>query len=214
MLHELLTTWFHWVEQWGYVGVFVLMALESSIVPVPSEVVLPPAAFWASQGRMDFWGVVLAGTLGSYAGSVASYYMAQWVGEPVLRRYGKYVMLSEDKLLFAERWVREYGVVGIFVSRMLPVVRHLISMPAGIFRMRFGAFSISTLAGAGIWCTVLSAFGAKVLGDSPELLNSPEDMVHVMKAKLIWFVGGVLALGVLYAGVKLTKSRLKEKAPA
>src|SRR6478609_11922956 len=127
MLHGLFQIWFQWVDQWGYFGVFVLMAMESSIIPVPSEVVMPPAAFWAAQGRMDFWGVVLAGTLGSYVGSVASYFGAQLIGQPVLKRYGKYVLLPAEKLELAQTWVRQYGVAGIFVARLLPVVRHLIS---------------------------------------------------------------------------------------
>src|SRR4029079_15288709 len=97
MLHELLRTWFHWVDQWGYLGVFILMAMESSIIPVPSEVVMPPAAFWAAQGRMSMAGVVLAGTLGSYFGSVVSYLVSKWVGQPILRKYGKYFFLPVEK---------------------------------------------------------------------------------------------------------------------
>src|SRR5689334_2694981 len=151
MFHELLRTWFQWVEMWGYWGVFVLMAMESSIIPVPSEVVMPPAAYWAAQGRMSFAGVVLAGTLGSYVGSVISYWGARWLGVPFLKRYGKYFLLSPDKLDMAGRWVNQYGTAGIFVARLLPVVRHLISMPAGVFKMPFGRFSLVTILGAGIW---------------------------------------------------------------
>lgn len=207
MLHELIRVWFGWVENWGYAGVFFLMALESSIVPVPSEVVMPPAAFWAAQGKMNFWGVVLAGTLGSYAGSVASYFGAQWLGLPILRRYGKYFLLPPDKIEMAEKWVKQYGVAGVFVARLLPVVRHLISMPAGVFRMNFLSFSVVTLVGAGLWCAILSWFGQQVLGGHPELLNSPAEMVHVMKSKLQWFVAGVAVLGVLYAFVLRFKNR-------
>src|SRR3954468_4182764 len=97
MLHELIKVWFGWVEAWGYAGVFLLMALESSIVPVPSEIIMPPAAFWAAQGRMSFVGVILAGTFGSLFGSLVSYFVAQWAGRPLLRRYGKYVLMPEAK---------------------------------------------------------------------------------------------------------------------
>lgn len=201
MLHELMKTWFVWVEQWGYWGVFILMAMESSIIPVPSEVVMPPAAFWAAQGKMSFWGVVFAGTAGSWFGSIISYLVAQWVGLPFIKRYGRYFLFSEQKILLAEKWVSQYGVPGIFVARLLPVVRHLISIPAGVFRMPVLKFSIVTTLGAFIWCTILSWFGQEVLGGNPELLNSPAEMVHVMKSKLHLFVGGVVVLAVLYAFV-------------
>lgn len=209
MLHEWIRIWFHWVEQWGYWGVFVLMALESSIVPVPSEIVMPPAAFWAAQGRMDFWGVVLAGTAGSWVGSAISYWVAGWLGRPFLARYGKYVLMPEDKVQMAEAWVKQFGMAGIFFARLLPVVRHLISMPAGILKMPFGKFSLVTTVGAGLWCTILSFFGSKIIGESPELLSSPEAMSHVIKAKLIWFVAAVLAFCVLYFGVVIYASRTR-----
>ncbi|MBS2022836.1 MAG: DedA family protein [Deltaproteobacteria bacterium] len=199
MLHSLLKTWFHWVEAWGYLGVFLLMALESSIVPIPSEIVMPPAAYWAAQGRMTLWGVILAGTAGSYAGSAISYWVAQWVGLPVVNKFGKYVLIGPDKVEMAKSWVERYGVMGIFLARLLPVVRHLISIPAGILKMRFGSFSAATLTGAFLWCTVLSWFGQKVLGEAPQLLDSPEAMVAAIKAKLLWFVLGAVGFGVLYA---------------
>jgi membrane protein DedA with SNARE-associated domain len=201
MLHELLKTWFHLVEAWGYTGVVLLMALESSIVPVPSEVVMPPAAFWAAQGRMNLWGVIAAGTFGSWLGSAISYWVSRQVGLPFLERFGKYILMPPEKLHMAEAWVRRYGAMGIFLARLLPVVRHLISIPAGVLRMPFGAFSAYTLAGAGLWCAVLSWFGMKVLGDQPQLLQSPQAMVAAIKAKLIWFVAGALAFGVLYVAM-------------
>ena len=209
MLHELLITWFGWVEQWGYWGVFLLMAMESSIFPVPSEVVMPPAAFWAAQGKMSFWGVVLAGTAGSWFGSAVTYWVAQWLGLPFLRKFGRFFLLSVDKLALGERWVTQFGVAGVFVARLLPVVRHLISIPAGLFRMKFLPFSVVTTVGAGIWCTILSWFGEKILGDSPELLQSPEAMVAVMKDKLSWIVIAVVLFAALYAVVLRWKSQTR-----
>ncbi|MBI3534125.1 MAG: DedA family protein [Deltaproteobacteria bacterium] len=198
MLHELIKIWFHWVEAWGYWGVFILMAMESSVLPVPSEVVMPPAAFWAAQGKMNFWLVVLAGTAGSYFGSLLNYLAARYFGFPLIKRFGKYLFLPPDKLELASNWVKAYGSTGIFIARFLPVVRHLISIPAGVFKMPMLSFSVATTVGAGLWCFVLSWFGNRVIGDAPELLNSPEDMVRVMKAKLIWFVAAIVILGVLY----------------
>src|SRR6478609_3748137 len=98
LFHEMIKMWFHWVEAWGYWGVFVLMAMESSIIPVPSEVVMPPAAFWAAQGRMDSTGVVLAGTAGSYFGSFLNYWISRWLGVPVIRKYGKFFLLPPGKV--------------------------------------------------------------------------------------------------------------------
>ena len=211
MLHSLIKTWFHWLEAWGYLGVFLLMALESSIVPVPSEVVMPPAAFWAAQGRMSLAGVILAGTAGSWFGSAVSYWVSRAVGLPVLQRFGKYVLIGPDKIATGEKWVLQYGAGGIFAARLLPVVRHLISIPAGILRMPFGKFCAVTVAGAGLWCAVLSWFGMKVLGDQPQLLDSPEQMVLVIKAKLGWFVAAVVALAVAYVVMVVIRDR---KAPA
>ncbi len=207
MLHELLAIWFGWVRDWGYLGVFVLMAMESSIFPVPSEVVMPPAAYWAAQGQFDFWGIVLAGTAGSWFGSAVTYWVARWAGAPVVKRYGKWFLLGPEKIKMAEVWVRDFGTLGIFIARLLPVVRHLISIPAGLFRMPFVPFSLVTTAGAFLWCSVLSWFGKEVIGDRPDLLNSPDAMVAVMKERLIYFIVAVLLLGALTFLVKWKSRR-------
>lgn len=212
MFHQLLVVWFHWVRDLGYGGVIFLMALESSIFPVPSEVVMPPAAFWAAQGKMNFWAVVLAGTFGGYLGSIASYFLAQAVGLPLIKKYGKYFLLGPDKLQMAEAWVKEFGITGVFVARLLPVVRHLISIPAGILKMDFKKFSIATVLGAFTWCLILSWFGQQVLGDQPELLSSPEALVAACKAKLQWFIIAVLAFVMLYAVVVRFKRRVTIKS--
>lgn len=205
--HALLKIWFHFVETWGYLGVFLLMALESSIVPIPSEIVMPPAAYWAAQGRMSFWLVVLAGTAGSWFGSIVSYAVSRLVGEPVVRRYGKFVFIPPDKLAAMEKWVREYGVSGIFFARLLPVVRHLVSIPAGILKMPVGAFSAATTAGAFLWCAVLSWFGMKVIGDAPQLLESPAELAHALKAKMHVVVIGVVLFAAAYAAMTWLKKR-------
>ena len=208
--HHLLTVWFHFVETWGYLGVFLLMALESSVVPIPSEIVMPPAAYWAAQGRMSFWLVVLAGTAGSWFGSIVSYGVSRAVGEPFVRRYGKYVFVSEDKLKVMEGWIAEYGVSGVFFARLLPVVRHLVSIPAGVLRMPVGAFSAATTAGAFLWCAVLSWFGMKVIGDAPQLLDSPAELAHVLKAKMALVVVAVVLFAAAYAAMLALRKRAKK----
>jgi membrane protein DedA with SNARE-associated domain len=207
LLHSLILFWFELLKNWGYGGVFILMAMESSIIPVPSEIVMPPAAFWAAQGKMNIWGVILAGTLGSYVGSAISYWVAQWIGLPLIQRYGKRFMISEEKMFFAQKVIEKYGAMGIFISRLLPVVRHLISIPAGILKMPFLKFSIVTTVGAGIWCAILSWAGQELIGAHPELLDSPEALSAVIKTKLLGFVLAVGVFGALYAAVVWMKRR-------
>src|SRR5213596_2012841 len=150
MLHDLLQVWFGWVRDGGYLGVIVLMAMESSILPVPSEIVIPPAAFWAAQGQMTFGGVVLAGTFGSWLGSAISYWASRWIGRAVILRWGRIILITPGSLNRAEHFVQRYEVGGVFFARLLPVLRHLISIPAGIARMSFGVFSLVTVLGAAV----------------------------------------------------------------
>ena len=146
----------------GYPAVMLLMAIESSIVPLPSELVIPPAAHWAHTGQLPLtvWGVVLAGTIGSWLGATVMYWVSRLAGRPLVLRYGRYIFIPPEKVEGAERWAQHYGSMGIFISRLLPVVRHLIGIPAGIVRMDFKLFSLFTLLGSGIcapcWLTSAS----------------------------------------------------------
>lgn len=208
MMHHLLQTWFHWVEQGGYAGIIILMAMESSIFPVPSEVVVPPAAFWAAKGSMNFWGVVAAGTFGSWLGAAATYWVSRWLGRVVVVRWGKYFFISPEKLARAERWVHRYEAGGIFFARLLPVVRHLISIPAGVIRMDFGTFSLMTVVGSAIWCWVLAYFGVKAYEVEPTLIDDPAALVHFIKSQCLWIVGVIAGLTALYVLVmRLTANR-------
>jgi membrane protein DedA with SNARE-associated domain len=214
VFHSLFTLWFQLVHDWGYAGVFTLMAIESTVFPLPSEVVMPPAAYWAVQGRMNFWGVVFAGTLGSWAGSAISYFVARSLGRPLILKFGRYVFVPEKKWIMAEQWIQRYGGPGIFFARLLPVVRHLVSLPAGAARMNFRVFSLMTLAGSFTWCLVLAWFGARVLADQPRLMEDPEALVHVLKDKLLWFVLAVVVMGGLYVLVEWMGKRLRRQAVA
>lgn len=211
-VHDLIRIWFEFVRDHHYLGVFLLMAAESSIIPVPSEVVMPPAAYWAAQGHMSFWGVVLAGTAGSWFGSAVSYWVSLWIGRPLVMRYGKYLLMPPKKIELAEGWAQRNGLKGVFVARLLPVVRHLISIPAGILRMKFLPFSIVTTVGAGIWCYILAWWGMKVLGDEPKLIEDPDAMVTVIKDKMLWFVGAIVVLAILFV-IATRKKKQPEQAP-
>jgi membrane protein DedA with SNARE-associated domain len=207
-MHHLLEFWFNFLNQWGYLGIILLMAMESSIIPVPSEVVIPPAAFWAAQGKMSLWGVIAAGTFGSWLGSAISYWLALWLGRFVIVKWGKYFLISEEKLERAERFVHRYEAGGIFFARLLPVIRHLISIPAGIVRMRFGLFSAMTIVGSFVWCSVLAFFGQKIAQDHPDLISDPDALVATIKSESHLLVLFVLGFCILYmVAMRLTAKK-------
>jgi membrane protein DedA with SNARE-associated domain len=159
------------LSQGGYWLIGALMALESTLIPIPSETIVPPAAYLArTQGNLSVAGVVLAATLGSWVGASVMYWGARWLGRPLVMRLGPYVGLSVAKIELAERWSAHYGWAGVFFSRLLPVIRHLIGIPGGILRLDFRWYSAATLAGSLLWCSVLAWLGATV-GDHPELLR-------------------------------------------
>ena len=203
-MHHLLETWFSWVLTGGYLGIIVLMAMESSIFPVPSEIVIPPAAFLAAQGKLSFSGVVVAGTLGSYLGSAITYWASRLIGRPLIVKYGRFVFVSPKKLEQAEQWLARYEAGGVFFARLLPVVRHLISIPAGIVRMNFGVFSLVTIAGSALWCWILAYLGDKAYRLEPQLLTSPEALEHFIRQQS----KGILLLIAVFAGLYMLALRL------
>jgi membrane protein DedA with SNARE-associated domain len=195
-MHELLASLLEWylgaLDQGGYLLVAALMAMESSIIPLPSEFVIPAAAHLAhSRGIMSFTGVVIAGTVGSWVGASVMYWVSRLLGRPLLIRFGRYVLITEEKIRHAEAWSSHYGTVGVFVSRLLPVIRHLIGIPAGIVRLNFWRYSLATVAGSALWCTVLAWVGVTA-GQDPEVLAGS---VHRIS---LWVGGLMLAIGALY----------------
>jgi len=197
-LHHLLVSWMQFILDWGYLGIFVMMAFESTAVPIPAEIVIPPAAYWAAQGKLSLAGVILAATAGSWVGSAISYWIAWKLGRPLVDRWGKYVFMSPQKIAKADDWFDAYGAGGIFVARLLPAIRHLISIPAGLFKMNFKWFSLMTIAGAGIFCAALAWFGQRVIGDRPDLMQNPEALTAVLKEKLIYLIAFAVVIGALY----------------
>ncbi len=180
------------LEQGGYGLVALMMALESTVFPLPSELVIPPAAHLAAiNGKMSVVGVVIAGTIGSWVGAALMYWAARGLGRPVLNRYAGYVLLSAEKITAAEHFASRYGSIGVFVARFLPVIRHLIGIPAGLVRLDFGLYSLMTLLGSGLWCAVLAYIGIKA-GQDTALRNGS---LHELT---LWLVGSAVALGLLY----------------
>ena len=193
MFKGLINWYWATLKTGGYPLIGLLMAIESSIVPLPSEVIIPPAAHLAHTGQIPLtWaGIVAAGTIGSWLGATIMYWASRLAGRPLVLRYGPYVLISRKKVEGAERWAQHFGSMGIFISRLLPVVRHLIGIPAGIVRMDYRAFSIYTLLGSGIWCGVLSYVGIK-MGQDEQLMKGELHRIT------LWLGGAMLVLGGMY----------------
>jgi membrane protein DedA with SNARE-associated domain len=159
MLHTVIDWLLTTIGAMGYPGIFLLMAMESSVIPIPSELVMPPAGYLAQQGEMNMLAAILCGTAGSLAGAYANYFAAHYLGRPLVLKYGRYVWITEEKFAHVETFFHKHGEISTFIGRLLPVVRHLISLPAGLAGMHHWKFSLYTLLGAGIWVTVLTWIG-------------------------------------------------------
>ena len=195
-MHDLFKELIEWylrsLETGGYALIVLLMFIESTFLPLPSELIIPPAAHLAyTKGNMSLLGIVLAGALGSWLGATAMYWVSRLAGRPLILKYGKYFLVSSEKVAQAERWAAAYGNFGIFASRLLPVVRHLIGIPAGIVQMNYWKFSVWTLVGSGLWCGVLCWLGVKA-GQDQALMNG--DLHRIT----IWGAGILAVLGVIY----------------
>src|SRR5882724_433502 len=184
----------------GYPAIVLLMTMESSVLPITSEAIMPPAAYLAWSDGINFFnfhfvgwpaeiGLVIAGAIGSWLGATIVYWLARIAGRLLLERYGRYILLTPEKIRKSENWMSHYGAAGVFVARLLPGARQLVGIPAGIARMNYLMFSIFTLLGATIWCSVLCWLGVKIGAD----ITKGE--MH----KVIFSVGGTaLVLGGLY----------------
>jgi len=160
----------------GYTGIFIMMFLESSFFPFPSEVVMIPAGYLASKGEMNIYLVLLFGILGSLAGALFNYYFAIKLGRAFLLRYGKYVLISEETILKMEDFFKAHGHISTFSGRLIPVVRQYISLPAGLARMNIFVFSLYTSLGAGIWVLILTILGY-FLGNNQALVK---EYLHII----------------------------------
>jgi membrane protein DedA with SNARE-associated domain len=196
-MHQLIQNlwdWYHHALQTGgYPAIALLMAMESSCLPLPSELIIPPAAHLADTGQihLGYAGIVLAGALGSWLGATIMYWFARLAGRPLILRFGKFVLFPPEKLAKAERWSSHYGAMGVFIARLLPGARQLVGIPAGIARMDYLKFSIFTLLGSTIWCAVLCYVGVKA-GQDEKLMHGE------IRQVAIWLGGAMIFLGGLY----------------
>jgi membrane protein DedA with SNARE-associated domain len=207
-VHQLLQHWSEWVLTGGYIGIIVLMAMGSTPIPLPAEIVVPPAAFLAAQGQLNLTGVILATTLGAYLGAAIMYWLSLWLGRPLVVKFGKFILFPPKKLEEAEHWLARYEAGGIFFARLLPGVRHLISIPAGIVRMNFTVFSVMTLLGSAISCSILAYLGVRAQHVAPDLLKNPDALVRFVRGQSHWLVLVVLAFAALYiVSIRLSKRK-------
>lgn len=186
-MHQIMEMLVDTIGAMGYPGLFILMAMESSVFPVPSELVMPPAGYLAHQGSMNIWLAILCGTAGSLVGAYANYFAAHYLGRPLLLRYGRYVWITEEKFSRIETFFHSHGEISTFIGRLLPVIRHLISLPAGLAGMNHFRFALYTLLGAFIWVTILTWLGWFV-GANQTLI-----MAYSHKA-LAWVIVGCVLL--------------------
>ncbi len=175
----------------GYFGVFFLMVMESMVIPIPSELVLPFAGFLISRGDFSFLSVMIASSLGSIVGSLISYYMGKYGGNAFVINFGKYVLLDEQDLKKAEQWFEKRGEYTIFISRFIPVVRHLISIPAGIGKMPLKRFVLYTIAGASMWNFIL-IYAGYLLGEHWNRIKHYSEPISLTVAAVlviafVWF---------------------------
>ena len=192
MIAEIIEWIVSTVGSLGYPGIFILMLLESSFVPFPSEVIMIPAGYLASKGEMHILVVVLCGVFGSLFGALINYYLAVWLGRPFLLHYGKYVMFNEIHLQKMEIFFQRHGHISTFTGRLIPMVRQYISIPAGLARMKIAMFCFYTSLGAGIWVVILTLLGY-FIGENEALIKEYlRDIIAVL------FVCCVIGVGIYW----------------
>jgi len=174
------------VSSFGYTGIFFAMALESACIPLPSEIIMPFSGFVVSEGKLGLLEITLSGALGNLFGSIVAYQVGLRGGRPFLEKYGKYVLLSRKKLDLADDWFRKYGDRAVLISRVLPVIRTYISLPAGIAGMDFKKFAFYTFAGSLPWCLALGYIGV-LLGPKWDSLKG---WFHIFDAIIIISIMG------------------------
>jgi len=187
MIHALAQTLVDLIFDWGYLGIFLLMAVESSFVPFPSEIVLIPAGYLASQGDMSITIIMIYALSGSLVGAFINYFLALTLGRKFLLRYGHYFFIKEETLLKMEDFFAKHGHISTFTGRLIPAVRQLISIPAGLARMNIAEFIAYTTLGAGIWALVLTLLGY-FIGENQALINQYLKQITTITIALLFII--------------------------
>ena len=191
MIHELAQQLVDLIFDWGYLGIFIMMAIESSFIPFPSEIVLVPAGYLASKGEMSITYIMMSALSGSMVGAFVNYYLAFTLGRKFLLRYGKYFFISPEALQKMEHFFKKHGHISTFTGRLIPGIRQLISIPAGLAKMNILEFSVFTMLGAGIWALILTLLGYYI-GENEALIK------EYLREITIAVVALLAVVGVLY----------------
>jgi membrane protein DedA with SNARE-associated domain len=181
----------HFINMWGYSAVLIGMALESANIPIPSEVIFGFAGYLVFLGTLKFNLVVIAGVVGGLIGSIVSYLAGYYGGPAFVKKYGRYVFLSEKNVAMAQKWFDRYGLIAVLVARLLPVIRTFISLPAGFARVNFVKFVLYTILGSVPWTIALVYIG-KVLGENWGIMHTIGHEISLVVA------GGLVILGIYY----------------
>lgn len=188
-----LTQWLvDTIAGFGYAGIVALMAVESSFIPFPSEVVMIPAGYLAAQGKMELWLVILSGLAGSMIGAYINYFGALWIGRRFLTRYGRYFFISSKSLQKMDLFFERHGAISTFTGRLIPGVRQLISVPAGLSRMNLGLFSFYTALGAGLWGAILAFLGYFIGGNEALIAQYLREITVGLLVGAAALIGGYL----------------------
>ena len=213
----MLESFIHWLldrfRDLGYPGIVISMAIESSFLPLPSELVMPPAGYLAAKGELSFVLAIACGVVGSILGALANYGLAHWLGRAVVRRIGKYVWISEKSLERSERYFAEHGEISTFMGRMLPVIRHLISIPAGVARMDLAKFVTFTGLGALVWCTVLTWIGWFIGRKEDVIISVLNEQAQTYAGRAVLIILPTLALiGAVYIWWHRRRVRMAQRS--
>lgn len=194
----------------GYGGVFILMTIESAGIPIPSELIMPFGGYLASTGQINWILAAVVGTLGTGLGSAIGYAIGTWGGKPLIDRYGKYIDATPEKMARAEKWFGKYGESAVFFTRLLPVVRTMVNIPAGLLKMNFYKFMGYTLAGALPWCLLLSFIGY-TLGENWERIGQiSHQLDYALVAVVAVIIIGLIGLYILVRRGIVKKETVKK----
>ena len=183
-MQELVETIIHFADKWGYIGIILLMTLESCFIPFPSEIVMIPAGYLASKDELNLWLCILCGIFGSVLGALINYYICYFWGKDFVLKWGKYFGIDEKKFSKFESFFNKHGEFSTFISRLIPGICQYISLPAGLVKMKILNFIFFTAAGSGIWVSILVCLGY-FIGDNEELIK---DYLHQILIFILIFV--------------------------
>lgn len=188
MIKEVAQTIVDLIFEWGYIGIFLLMTIESSFIPFPSEIVLIPAGYLAHQGELNLGMIMGAALGGSMLGAFINYFLAFFLGRKILLRYGKYFFISKQSMEKMDRYFLKHGAISTFIGRLIPGIRQLISIPAGLSKMSLVTFSTYTALGAGIWALILVMLGY-FIGENQDMIDNYLKQITIVVLVLLVLLG-------------------------